>query len=121
MGAIKLATSNNTDEEYGGNIPETVTTENLTTGIDIVRCGKIRTVRLGFTPTSAAFYTLSATDCPKIDLGTIGRWKATNNKYYPALITVQANGNISASYLTEDTVAPIGDGTIIGSLTYLTA
>lgn len=101
---------------------ETVSTDNLTTGIDIVRCGKIRTVRLNFfAPTSTIFYTLSSTDCPKKDITVIGRWQATDNKYYSALITIQTNGNISASYYTESTAAFISNGTIIGALTFLTA
>ncbi len=101
---------------------ETVSNENLTTGIDIVRCGKIRTVRLNFfVPTSTIFYTLSSTDCPKIDITAIARWQATDNKYYSALITIQTNGNISASYFTGTTAAFIGNGTITGSLTYLTS
>jgi hypothetical protein len=101
---------------------ETVTTENLATGIDIVRCGKIRTVRLNFfAPTSTIFYTLSSTDCPKIDITAIVRWQATDNKYYSALITIQTNGNISASYFTGSTAAFINNGTITGALTFLTA
>lgn len=101
---------------------ETVTAENLTTNIDIMRCGKIRTVRLNFfAPTNTIFYTLSSTDRPKKDITTIARWQATNNKYYSALVTIQTNGNISASYFTESTAAFISDGTIIGALTYLTA
>lgn len=98
-----------------------VTTETLTTGIDIVRCGKSRTLILNFfTPTTTAFYTLSPTDCPKKDISAIVRWQSTDNKYYSAMVTIQTNGNVSSSYFTETTAAFISNGTLLGTINYIT-
>lgn len=84
--------------------------------IKMQRCGKVRVVDINGTITSQSIATV---DAPITEVHTIGRWKNTSNAYYPALVTLQTTGAISASYFNGTTVSAISNGTLVATLSYI--
>lgn len=93
--------------------------ETLITGLNISRSGKNRILQLGITLSAQLIHTLATKDRPIFTVTGMGRYKDTSNTYYPCLITVEDNGNISASYFNGTTVSGIANGTIVGNVSYM--
>jgi hypothetical protein len=102
---------------------QNTTSETLATGITIWRYGKLRILKLAdYVPTTSTFYTLAPEDRPfGSNANNVGRYKDTSNNYYPALITITANGSITASYYVPGTSTARGitNGTVVAVLTWV--
>jgi hypothetical protein len=98
----------------------TPSTELLATGIRIYRCWKMRKLLIDATVSSDVFYTLGSGDKPSYEVDTVIRYKASDNKFYPAVMWVASSGQIKATYYTPGgaSVTSINSGAIVGNITW---
>ena len=96
------------------------TSETLTEGITITRCGRLRILKINKSLSAAAIVTLPTADRPIVQTNGAGR-VLYNTKYYPALLTLTNGGNLSASYFDSGTttVGGLTSGTLIAELVYV--
>ena len=98
-----------------------LTTEqaNIETGLDITRCGNIRTLRIGKTVTNAEIAVLSKGDRPKMSVNAVMRHKNTSDVYKTALVTVGDDGVISGTIFDGSSISAVSSGTLTGTITYI--
>ena len=94
--------------------------ESLGGNATIVRNGNMRQLILASVAGAASLVTLPEGDRPGTSFITIGRWKDSNNLYYPCTVSILNDGGVTASYVKSDgTASAITDGVVLASAFYI--
>lgn len=91
-------------------------------GVTLIACGNVRVLVLaGFVLDNPSIASLALDHRPALNIAAILRWQSTDGKRYPALVTIETDGNVSASYFDSGTtiIASISNGTLSGSITWI--
>ena len=100
---------------------ESVATPTVATNANLKITGNTAVLDFdGYSVPSQVFFTLASAYRPIVTAHGTGRYY-DGSKYYPALITVLTNGQVSASYYIPNsgTVNGITGGTLVGSVSYI--
>ena len=94
--------------------------ESLGGNASIIRNGNMRQLILASVTGAASLVTLAEDDRPKNSFITMGRWKDSNNLYYPCTVSILNDGSVSASYVkTDGTASVITEGVVLASAFYI--